>query len=71
MLPTAWLLVGGTIAVSLAALAFGGSTFAGDDAVTPTAARQDPIVAVERGSIDNELEIAGTILVDPPVKVDE
>jgi len=69
VLPTVWVLIGATIAVSLAVLAFGGGTAGHDDSLTPTATQQSPTVTVGRESIENSLEIGGTIVIDPPVAV--
>ncbi|SKB08766.1 efflux RND transporter periplasmic adaptor subunit [Aeromicrobium choanae] len=69
VLPTAWLLVGATIAVSLAVLAFGGDATGVEDADSPTAVALSPTLAVERGEIENSLEVRGTIVIDPAVPV--
>lgn len=69
VLPTAWLLVGATIAVSLAVLAFGGDATGVEDADSPTAVALSPTLTVERGEIENSLEVRGTIVIDPAVPV--
>lgn len=69
VLPTAWLLVGGTIAVSLASLAFGGDATGAEGGDTPTAVALSPTLAVERGAIENSLDVDGTIVIDPAVPV--
>jgi len=69
VLPTAWLLVGTTIAVSLAVLAFGGDATGTEAAESPTALVPSDTISVERGEIENSLELDGTIVIDPAVPV--
>ncbi|WP_286929836.1 MULTISPECIES: efflux RND transporter periplasmic adaptor subunit [Aeromicrobium] len=69
VLPTAWLLVGATIAVSLAVLAFGGDATGSEGGDSPTAVSLSPSLTVERGEIENSLDLDGTIVIDPAVPV--
>jgi multidrug efflux pump subunit AcrA (membrane-fusion protein) len=65
--PILMVLVFGVIAASLAKLAF----FSSDEAsrASPSAGIADPIVAVERGSVVNELALTGTIARDEEVAI--
>ncbi|WP_186813875.1 efflux RND transporter periplasmic adaptor subunit [Aeromicrobium flavum] len=69
VLPTAWLLIGATIAVSLAVLAFGGGATGAEGTESPTAVSLSPTITVERATLENSLEIDGTIVIDPAVPV--
>ncbi|MCD9154701.1 efflux RND transporter periplasmic adaptor subunit [Aeromicrobium duanguangcaii] len=69
VLPIAWLLIGATIAVSLAVLAFGGGATGAEGTESPTAVSLSPTIAVERATLENSLEIDGTIVIDPAVPV--
>lgn len=63
-----WLVIGSVIAVSLAVLAFGGGDDRdSDDNLTPTATGQSPVATVERGVVENTLDVDGTIVADPAV----
>ncbi|WP_404290604.1 efflux RND transporter periplasmic adaptor subunit [Glutamicibacter arilaitensis] len=61
VLPTAWLLIGALIAVSLVKLAFTGSAAAEDDQLYPTGEVPAETVMVETSTIENTLKIAGSI----------
>ena len=61
VLPTAWLLIGALIAVSLVKLAFTGNSSAQDDQLYPTGEVPAETVMVETSTIENTLKIAGSI----------
>ncbi|MGP4995947.1 efflux RND transporter periplasmic adaptor subunit [Glutamicibacter sp. BW77] len=61
ILPSAWLLIGALIAVSLVKLAFTGSASAQDDQLYPTGEVPAETVMVETSTVENTLKIAGNI----------
>ncbi|MFI5427662.1 hypothetical protein [Aeromicrobium sp. UC242_57] len=68
ILPVVWVVIFSVIAVSLAVLAFGDEPQAEGSGVKPTGEMVLRNTVVERGSIENTLEVGGTIVVDPPVE---
>lgn len=61
ILPSAWLIIGALIAVSLVKLAFSGSSTAADDQLYPTGEIPAETVMVEKDTINNSLSLPGTI----------
>lgn len=61
ILPSAWLIIGALIAVSLVKLAFSGSSPAADDQLYPSGEIPAETVQVEKTTINNSLTIPGTI----------
>jgi len=61
ILPSAWLIIGALIAVSLVKLAFSGSSPAADDQLYPSGETPAETVLVEKDTIKNSLSIPGTI----------
>lgn len=63
-----WAVIGLVVAVSLAKLAFTGSTQDADGApLTPTGQVPPEEVVAEKGTISNSLTVEGTIVIDKPV----
>lgn len=67
VLPLVWVTIFSVIAVSLAVLAFGDDPEPEGSGLRPTGELVVSNTVVERGSIENTLDVGGTILVDPPV----
>lgn len=65
ILPSAWLVIGALIAVSLVKLAFTGSSVA-DDRLLPTGEVPAESIMAEMGTVDNTLSISGSIKLDEP-----
>lgn len=61
ILPSAWLIIGALIAVSLVKLAFSGSSSAADDQLYPSGEIPAETVMVEKDTIKNSLSLPGTI----------
>lgn len=60
-LPTAWLIIGALIAVSLVKLAFAGGSAASDDDLYPTGEIPAETVFAEKATVENKLSIGGSI----------
>jgi uncharacterized membrane protein YgcG len=69
VMPIAWVAIFGTIAVSLAVMAFGSDAKPADSGLKPTGKIPVTNAGVSRGTVENTLKIKGTIKVDPPVTV--
>ena len=67
VLPVVWVAIFATIAVSLAVLAFGGDDEESGGGPKPTGELVLSQSSVERATIENTLDVRGTIAVDPPV----
>lgn len=67
ILPVVWVAIFATIAVSLAALAFDDPPKPAGSGVVPTGEIPVSNTIVARGTVDNKLELQGTIAVDPAV----
>ncbi len=67
ILPVVWVVIFATIAVSLAAMAFDSPPEPAGSGVVPTGKIPASNTIVERGTIQNRLELQGTIVVDPAV----
>lgn len=61
VLPTAWLLIGALIAISLVKLAFSGSSTTADDQLYPTGEIPAETIMVETATVENNLSIPGSI----------
>lgn len=66
VLPLVWVAIFSTIAVSLAVLAFDSPPKPAGSGVTPTGEIPVSNTTVGRGTVENTLELQGTIAVDPP-----
>ncbi|MGP9783949.1 efflux RND transporter periplasmic adaptor subunit [Glutamicibacter sp. AOP12-B1-11] len=64
ILPSAWLLIGVLVAVSLVKLAFTGSSSAAEDQLYPTGEVPAETIMVETGTVENTLSISGSIKLD-------
>lgn len=64
ILPSAWLLIGALIAISLVKLAFTGTSSAADDQLWPTGEVPAETIMVETATIENTLTISGSIKLD-------
>lgn len=67
ILPVVWVVIFSVIAVSLAVLAFRDDPAPEGSGLQPTGELVVSKTVVERGSIENTLDVVGTIVVDPPV----
>lgn len=67
VLPIVWALIFGTMAVSLAVIAFGSDPKPEGSGLTPTGDIPAGNTSVSRGTVENILNIAGTIVIDPAV----
>lgn len=67
VLPLAWVVIFGTIAVSLGVMAFGSDPQATGSGLKPTGKLPVSNAGVSRGTVSNTLQVRGTITVDPPV----
>lgn len=67
ILPVVWVAIFATIAVSLAAMAFDSPPELEGSGLTPTGRIPVSNTVVERGTIENRLELQGTVSVDPAV----
>lgn len=67
VLPLVWVAIFLAIAVSLAVMAFDSPPKPSGSGVKPTGEIPVSNASVERGTIENSLEMQGTIVVDPPV----
>ena len=69
VMPIAWVAIFGTIAVSLAVMAFGSDPKPAESGLKPTGKIPVTNAGVNRGTVENTLKVKGTIKVDPPVTV--
>lgn len=66
VLPLVWVAIFSTIAVSLAAMAFDSPPKPTGSGVKPTGEIPASNTTVERGTVENTLELQGKVVVDPP-----
>lgn len=67
VLPLVWVAIFSAIAVSLAVMAFDSPSKPAGSGVKPTGEIPVSNTTVERGTVQNTLELHGTIVIDPPV----
>lgn len=64
VLPTAWLVIGALIAISLVKLAFTGSNSVADDQLHPTGEIPAETIVAETATVENILSLSGSIKLD-------
>jgi len=65
--PIVWMVIIGAASVALVKIAFFPDTSAEADPTVPTGELTEPVVAVARGTVTNDLELQGTVAADPAV----